>query len=64
MMCYVFFSCPQGFAVTDYVDNLKYSHIVVREVLHDGLAFSKGTFACAVIAFIGCNYLEMLEKPF
>ncbi len=61
MLCFFF---PQGFAVTDYVDNLKYSHIVVREVLHDGLAFSKGTFACAVIAFIGCNYLEMLEKPF
>lgn len=64
MMCYVFFFCPQGFAVTDYVDNLKYSRIVVREVLPDGLAFSKGTFACAVTAFIGCIYLDMLETSF
>uniref|UniRef100_A0A672PXP9 TIAM Rac1 associated GEF 2 n=1 Tax=Sinocyclocheilus grahami TaxID=75366 RepID=A0A672PXP9_SINGR len=31
-----------GFAVTGYVDNLKNSHIVVREVLPDGLAFSEG----------------------
>ncbi|KAF4102553.1 rho guanine nucleotide exchange factor TIAM2 isoform X2 [Onychostoma macrolepis] len=31
-----------GFAVTGYVDNLKNSRIVVREVLPDGLAFSKG----------------------
>uniref|UniRef100_A0A672NWD4 TIAM Rac1 associated GEF 2 n=1 Tax=Sinocyclocheilus grahami TaxID=75366 RepID=A0A672NWD4_SINGR len=31
-----------GFAVTGYVDNLKNSRIDVREVLPDGLAFSKG----------------------
>ncbi|XP_016394787.1 T-lymphoma invasion and metastasis-inducing protein 2 isoform X3 [Sinocyclocheilus rhinocerous] len=31
-----------GFAVTGHVDNLENSHIVVREVLPDGLAFSKG----------------------
>uniref|UniRef100_A0A671RID2 T-lymphoma invasion and metastasis-inducing protein 2-like n=1 Tax=Sinocyclocheilus anshuiensis TaxID=1608454 RepID=A0A671RID2_9TELE len=37
-----FFSCPQGFAVTGYVDNQKNSRIVVREVLPDGLAFSEG----------------------
>lgn len=42
---FFFFSCPQGFAVTGYVDNLKNSRIVVSEVLPDGLAFSEGTFA-------------------
>ncbi|XP_073682999.1 rho guanine nucleotide exchange factor TIAM2-like isoform X2 [Garra rufa] len=31
-----------GFALTGYVDNLKNSHIVVSEVLPDGLAFSEG----------------------
>ncbi|XP_052010092.1 rho guanine nucleotide exchange factor TIAM2 isoform X1 [Xyrauchen texanus] len=31
-----------GFAVTGYVDSLKNSHIVVSEVLSDGLAFSEG----------------------
>ncbi|XP_009291564.1 rho guanine nucleotide exchange factor TIAM2 isoform X2 [Danio rerio] len=31
-----------GFAVTGYVDSLKNSHIIVSEVLPDGLAFSKG----------------------
>lgn len=47
-----FFSIPQGFAVTGYVDNLKNSRIVVSEVLPDGLAFSEGTFASEVTAFI------------
>lgn len=49
---FLFFFCPQGFALTGYVDNLNNSRIIVSEVLPDGLAFSEGTFACEVIAFI------------
>lgn len=52
MIVFFFFFCPQGFALTGYVDNLNNSCIIVSEVLPDGLAFSEGTFACEVIAFI------------